>query len=373
MQVIQLGREGSLRLASALARVLAGFSHLWDGNPRLAEQEMRPVLLQAEREEGRRSMIASLHSSILAAALQQLDQPAAAQALLANRLDVIERCGFTDNILLAYRTLVYAALAQDDERRAVTVLDSMEAIARRRNLPRLQLQCLFERIRLLSIRQCDETATGLLQQLEAMAPVFDVDALRPFVPQYRLVAALARTYAAISAAALDDADRELDQAAALAASLNRGRDMRAVKVLRAVVARQRGSERALPMLVEAMNLASLAGNARLLANTHPVALAMARELKEGVVLPRNPARRALPDRPAPGNPGLLTAKEAEILRLLERGMSNKRIALTLDIGGETVKWHLKNLFSKLSAVSREHAVDRARLLGLVRYGESTQH
>jgi len=49
----------------------------------------------------------------------------------------------------------------------------------------------------------------------------------------------------------------------------------------------------------------------------------------------------------------------------EQGFSNKRIARTLDVGGETVKWHLKNLFSKLSAVSRDHAIDRARLLGLV--------
>jgi len=30
-----------------------------------------------------------------------------------------------------------------------------------------------------------------------------------------------------------------------------------------------------------------------------------------------------------------------------------------------VKWHLKNLFSKLNAGTRRHAVDRARLLGLI--------
>lgn len=40
-------------------------------------------------------------------------------------------------------------------------------------------------------------------------------------------------------------------------------------------------------------------------------------------------------------------------------------ARTLDISGETVKWHLKNLFQKLSAGTLRHAVDRARLLGLV--------
>jgi LuxR family maltose regulon positive regulatory protein len=30
-----------------------------------------------------------------------------------------------------------------------------------------------------------------------------------------------------------------------------------------------------------------------------------------------------------------------------------------------VKWHLKNVFLKLNAASRKHAVDRARLLGLL--------
>jgi LuxR family maltose regulon positive regulatory protein len=37
----------------------------------------------------------------------------------------------------------------------------------------------------------------------------------------------------------------------------------------------------------------------------------------------------------------------------------------MDIGEQTVKWHLKNVFFKLNAASRKHAVDRARLLGLL--------
>ena len=47
------------------------------------------------------------------------------------------------------------------------------------------------------------------------------------------------------------------------------------------------------------------------------------------------------------------------------GRPNKLIARTLEISDETVKWHMKNLFLKLSAGSRSHAVDRARLLGLL--------
>jgi len=64
--------------------------------------------------------------------------------------------------------------------------------------------------------------------------------------------------------------------------------------------------------------------------------------------------------------GLLTPKEARILALLGSGMANKEIARAMDIGEQTVKWHLKNVFFKLNAVSRRHAVDRARLLGLLK-------
>lgn len=54
-----------------------------------------------------------------------------------------------------------------------------------------------------------------------------------------------------------------------------------------------------------------------------------------------------------------------MLRLVAAGYSNKHIAKAMDVGDETVKWHLKNLFGKLSAGSRRHAVDRARMMGLV--------
>ena len=63
--------------------------------------------------------------------------------------------------------------------------------------------------------------------------------------------------------------------------------------------------------------------------------------------------------------GILTAKEREVLRLLARNFSNKEIASALDVGDETVKWHLKNIYNKLKAGSRKHAVTRARTLGVL--------
>lgn len=65
---------------------------------------------------------------------------------------------------------------------------------------------------------------------------------------------------------------------------------------------------------------------------------------------------------------LLTPKEREILLLLARNYSNKEIANALTVSSETVKWHLKALYSKLEAASRKHAVTRARTMGMLGRG-----
>ncbi len=61
----------------------------------------------------------------------------------------------------------------------------------------------------------------------------------------------------------------------------------------------------------------------------------------------------------------LTARERDILATISQGFSNKRIARTLQISPETVKSHVKRIFSKLAASSRTEAVSRAGSLGLL--------
>lgn len=60
----------------------------------------------------------------------------------------------------------------------------------------------------------------------------------------------------------------------------------------------------------------------------------------------------------------LKQREAEILHLLERGLSNKEIARRLDIGVDTVKWYLKSIYGKLGVANRAQAVFAARGEGL---------
>ena len=61
----------------------------------------------------------------------------------------------------------------------------------------------------------------------------------------------------------------------------------------------------------------------------------------------------------------LTAREKEVLQLLARGLTNRAIALELDITQHTVKFHVNAIMSKLNAQSRTEAVVRATQLGMI--------
>jgi LuxR family maltose regulon positive regulatory protein len=60
----------------------------------------------------------------------------------------------------------------------------------------------------------------------------------------------------------------------------------------------------------------------------------------------------------------LSRRESDILRLIAEGLTNKEIAKDLAIAPETVKSHIKNLFTKLKVERRAQAVSRAQILGL---------
>ncbi len=67
------------------------------------------------------------------------------------------------------------------------------------------------------------------------------------------------------------------------------------------------------------------------------------------------------NRPQQRPPDLkLTAREIEILSLLQNGVSNKEIGEQLYISVETVKYHIKNIYSKLRISSRSELLLRFR-------------
>jgi len=68
---------------------------------------------------------------------------------------------------------------------------------------------------------------------------------------------------------------------------------------------------------------------------------------------------------AQSNSRVLTPRERDVLAMISQGLSNKRIARTLEISPETVKTHVKRIFPKLAVNTRTEAVYRATSLGLL--------
>ena len=61
----------------------------------------------------------------------------------------------------------------------------------------------------------------------------------------------------------------------------------------------------------------------------------------------------------------LTPREFEILHLIAAGLSNKAIQENLMLSKNTVRTHIKNLYSKLGVHSRTQAIHQARKNGLI--------
>ena len=69
---------------------------------------------------------------------------------------------------------------------------------------------------------------------------------------------------------------------------------------------------------------------------------------------------------AQDSPGVLSARELEVLVELASGAPNKVIARNLQMTENTVKFHLKNVFLKLQVRHRSEALQAARARGLLR-------
>ncbi|MCP4428651.1 MAG: hypothetical protein GY803_29545 [Chloroflexi bacterium] len=75
---------------------------------------------------------------------------------------------------------------------------------------------------------------------------------------------------------------------------------------------------------------------------------------------------AVSSTPTANSPAIqLTARENEVLQLIASGLANKQIEETLFISKNTVRTHIKNLYSKLGVKSRTQAIKQAQNLDLL--------
>ena len=334
-------------------------SHLWEGRCALAEQVLRPALAEAEAHMGRRNLVTCMLAALLARARWEGGSEAEPAALLALRLDVLERQGLPEALLSAYLTLARLAEHEGRHDKAFSLLEELRAHGVTRRMPRLHFAAQCEMVRQHAAAGRGETAGALVRQLAATFVAQQSQFPKSFLPWLELQLELAKVHAALAHQGADhmlDVLQDVDRAAGLAATLGLGCEAVEIRMLRSLVLERCGDVAAAEIRREGQSLAEINGQFRLSARyggagrTEPVGQA-------------GSITTATMDNTAGG--AILTIKEREILGLLAQNLSNKEIAIALDLSEQTVKWHLKNLFQKLDGANRKHTVARARMLGLI--------
>jgi LuxR family maltose regulon positive regulatory protein len=341
------------------------------------------LLARSEAAHGRRSICANLCAATLAAAYYELDQIDDAREVLANRTGILQSS--------APGVMVSAALCrarldhlQESPEAALEFVRTHGAHYRSQRLDRPVAYMLAEEIRILLAKGERGRAGELSAQLDGLAAQHrDAVASRAEIP-----ALAALTHARMSMAENDakEALRWLAQVQEHAERYGRRRSLVLARVLSALALDDLGrADEAANVLAEAVELGARLGLVRTFVDEGKRVAEMLARLRQGAglegalaqyadaLLARfGSAGHALPQsegaapasRPA-AETASLTPRELEILGLISQAMSNKRIALTLNITLETVKWNVKNILAKLGVSSRYDAMTWARKKGLI--------
>ena len=362
-----------------------GHIFLWEGRPTLADDAVRRQHALCEVAAGRRNELTMALASILAAACWESDARDDARALLAFRFNLSDRAGSLMWSERSYMVQASIAAYDGDEPRAFALLEALTSIGTTQGILSIRLMSMVERIRLHAARHRIVQCASLLEDLDTLfareshlTPI----GLHALLHLYRN---LAHAFTAFAGDQPASAQPWLDDAWPLAQQLNRGREMVQIQALQALVKDAVGQSPD-ELLNAALGRAESCGQVRVFADTLPEIADLisrwsitenARELVSpafilqvleaagvGTHEKADGATQPAPPLTAAAS-AFLTPKESEVLNLLASGLPNKRIAATMNLSSETIKWHMKKLFIKLNAGNRQHAVDRARLLGLI--------
>ncbi len=361
-----------------------GHIYLWEGRPARAEAAVRRRYAECESIAGRSNGLTKSLASVLATACWERDERAEARSLLAFRFDLDGRPGGIMWSERSYLTQASIAAAEGDENRAFALLEALAGIGSTQGILSTRLLSLVERIRLHAARHRTGQCLALLASLDRLFAQEAAATPGNLHPLLNLYYALAHSFAALSEDNIPAAANHLEQAWPLALQLNRGREMVQVLAMQALVEQRKG-ESPTELLNAALSHAESGGQVRVFADTLPEIIDLIEHWSSAghassdispsfiqQVLNATKAQSADNSTQPSASPAVsaaasafLTPKESEVLQLLAGGLPNKRIASTMGLSNETIKWHMKKLFTKLNAANRQHAVGRARLLGLL--------
>ncbi|CAB3735215.1 HTH-type transcriptional regulator MalT [Paraburkholderia rhynchosiae] len=371
-------RDNDMALVIESARVAA---LLGEGDVRAAERLGTPLLARSVNAAGRHSISANICASVLVDAYYELDRIDDARETIANRPGLLRASG-PDLTIRASLCRARLDLLQVSADVALAFLEQQTAHLRNVQQSRAVAYMLAEQIRILLLKNNSARATELGALLDELARTHRTDhGIKAEIPA---VAALARARV-LRATEPESALGALRFAQERAKALGRGRVHALAKFLSATVLVELGRvEEAKPVLAEAVEAGARLGLVRTFIDEGIAAAALfERVLAEkwlddaaasyaAALLERLTDTRTVDNQPAVKRRGgsdsmqpALTQRELEILALVAHAMSNKRIALALNITLETVKWNLRNVFAKLGVSSRYDAMLWARKNGFI--------
>lgn len=358
-----------------------GQVYLWEGRPALADDTVRRQHAVCELTAGRRNELTISLASVLAFACWDRDQRERARALLAFSFKISAQAGMFIWNEYGYLVQAYLASNKGDVPRAFAVLEDLDNLGIQQHILSVRLLSFAERIRLHAANHSHAQCRRLLEQMECLfaeelpkKPAI----LHPLLELYRN---LAHSYSCLSSDTPETAEPWLMRAWECAQQLNRGREMVQIQAMQALLCDLKQESPSM-LLSAALARAQSGGQIRVFADTLPeiTDLISRWSITENARTFVDPdfilqVLGAFDDEPSAAlvpkvtefspKAAFLTPKESEVLKLLAAGMPNKRIALALNLSSETIKWHMKKLFIKLNAGTRQHAVERAHLLGLL--------
>ncbi|MFM0278266.1 LuxR C-terminal-related transcriptional regulator [Paraburkholderia sediminicola] len=349
----------------------------------LAERRFNEAMALAEQHSGPQSIAAALCAPMLAQLRYEEGRLDEAEALLVELMPVIELAVFLDSVLIAYRILLRIAVARGNFTHAYALLDRGQALGEARGWNRLVAAALSERIRLNLTEGRLAEAAACVAQLRQLATA-DAGSSVPVSPEienYRDLGAAclairrhqSQEAVAILNAALERLEHVHGAYLALRlrtllalAWLNAGERERALEIFHdvATVAAPAGiCQSIIDQGLEIGPLLKLAhDNARTHAKAPEIVTWLDRLLNSWRAL-HEPNSQPQPE----SERDRLSSRERGIVELIAQGQSNKEIARTLGITPETVKSHVKSIFTKLEVDKRAQAVSRAQALGLVKH------
>jgi len=375
----EAARRGGASRAGLLGRCFAGVAMAMDGPIPQAERIYREVLEEAERHGRAFSAIACNAAGLLAHALYEANDCEAVCRLLHDRIDVLERVAPPDTVLRAMVVLADAHRLAGRRLEADDCLDRLHDQAVARGLDRVLAHALDLRLRWHLAQGEVDMAQAVLLRLESVGERH-AGASAGTAWETWHVARCARVAMSLHWNDFGTARELLPPLIAGARAAGRKQRVAGLGLQLAIAERGLGhAGAARDAALDALRLAHEAGLVRSLLNMSPQVPALLDELlaeppADAVLAfylrrlraaadaaPAQPAQDAAARATAPGLPdGLLNERERTVLDLLAQAMPNKKIARTIGVSPDTVKWNLKNIYAKLGVSSRDEAVARMR-------------